>query len=81
MCKILVSTRFVPATGLPLLYFAFAHFCLALGFAALVVAIATANIRAALIENTLRMIPFPSWPELLKRAHFTGREIRPCKQR
>ena len=65
----------------PLLYFAFAHFSLALGFGALVVAIATANIRAAPIENTLRMIPFPSWPELLKRAHFTGREIRPCKQR
>jgi len=31
------SSRFVPATGLPLLYFAFAHFCLALAFAALVV--------------------------------------------
>jgi hypothetical protein len=31
------ATRFVPATGLPLLYFAFAHLCLALGFGALVV--------------------------------------------
>ena len=31
------ASRLVPATGLPLLYFAFAHFCLALGFAALVV--------------------------------------------
>ena len=30
------ASRLVPATGLPLLYFAFAHFCLALGFAALV---------------------------------------------
>ena len=31
------ASRLVPATGLPLLYFAFAHFCLGLGFAALVV--------------------------------------------
>ena len=31
------ASRLVPATGLPLLYFAFAHFCLALAFAALVV--------------------------------------------
>jgi hypothetical protein len=31
------GSRLIPATGLPLLYFAFAHFCLALAFAALVV--------------------------------------------
>jgi len=31
------ASRLIPATGLPLLYFAFAHFCLALAFAALVV--------------------------------------------
>ena len=31
------ASRRVPATGLPLLYFAFAHLCLALAFAALVV--------------------------------------------
>jgi hypothetical protein len=31
------ASRLVPATGLPLLYFSFAHFCLALAFAALVV--------------------------------------------
>ncbi len=31
------ASRLVPATGLPLFYFGFAHFCLALAFAALVV--------------------------------------------
>ena len=31
------GSRLIPATGLPLLYFAFAHVCLALAFAALVV--------------------------------------------